>query len=144
MSKSASDLSVEPVRIYTDDACKGNPGPGGWGAAPQMDREARELFAGEPQTTNNRMELTAVILALGQAPRGNSRKRGRGCARASRRRRIVVLRPTSNATAPRPILRRALAASPRSPTARTADCAERRARWCGPGAASAAIPGTQS
>ena len=64
MSKSASGVSVEPVRIYTDGACRGNPGPGGWGAVLQMDGEERELFGGEPQTTNNRMELTAVIRAL--------------------------------------------------------------------------------
>src|SRR5207247_11482135 len=64
MSKSASGVSVEPVRIYTDGACRGNPGPGGWGAVLQMDGEERELFGGEPQTTNNRMELTADIRAL--------------------------------------------------------------------------------
>ena len=64
MSKSAIRVSVEPVRIYTDGACRGNPGPGGWGAVVQMDGEERELFGGEPQTTNNRMELTAVIRAL--------------------------------------------------------------------------------
>jgi len=64
MSKSASGVSVEPVRIYTDGACKGNPGPGGWGAVVRMEGEERELFGGEPQTTNNRMELTAVIRAL--------------------------------------------------------------------------------
>ena len=52
------------VRIYTDGACKGNPGPGGWGAILQMGGEEKELFGGEPQTTNNRMELTAVIRAL--------------------------------------------------------------------------------
>src|SRR5206468_1067109 len=64
MSKSASGVNVGPVRIYTDGACKGNPGPGGWGAVLQMDGEEKELFGGEPQTTNNRMELTAVIRAL--------------------------------------------------------------------------------
>jgi len=64
MSKSANGVSVGPVRIYTDGACKGNPGPGGWGAVLRMDGEERELFGGEPQTTNNRMELTAVIRAL--------------------------------------------------------------------------------
>ena len=64
MSKSASGVNVGPVRIYTDGACKGNPGPGGWGAVVQMDGEETELFGGEPQTTNNRMELTAVIRAL--------------------------------------------------------------------------------
>jgi len=62
MSKSAS--SAEVVRIYTDGACKGNPGPGGWGAVLQTDGEEKELFGGEPHTTNNRMELTAVIRAL--------------------------------------------------------------------------------
>jgi len=62
MSKSAS--SAEVVRIYTDGACKGNPGPGGWGAILQMDGKEKELFGGEPQTTNNRMELMAVIRAL--------------------------------------------------------------------------------
>jgi ribonuclease HI len=62
MSKSASGAEV--VRIYTDGACKGNPGPGGWGAILQMDGKEKELFGGETQTTNNRMELTAVIRAL--------------------------------------------------------------------------------
>jgi ribonuclease HI len=52
------------VVIYTDGACKGNPGPGGWGALLQYERTERELFGGEVHTTNNRMELTAVIRAL--------------------------------------------------------------------------------
>ena len=52
------------VRIYTDGACKGNPGPGGWGALLETGGRERELFGGEPHTTNNRMELTAVIQAL--------------------------------------------------------------------------------
>ena len=52
------------VAIYTDGACKGNPGPGGWGALLQFDGRERELCGGEAQTTNNRMELTAVIRAL--------------------------------------------------------------------------------
>jgi ribonuclease HI len=64
MSKNANGTSLEVVRIYTDGACKGNPGPGGWGAILQVGGEERELFGGEPQTTNNRMELTAVIRAL--------------------------------------------------------------------------------
>jgi ribonuclease HI len=55
-------LSV--VRIYADGACKGNPGPGGWGALLVIDTREKELFGGEPATTNNRMELTAVIRAL--------------------------------------------------------------------------------
>ena len=52
------------VEIYTDGACKGNPGPGGWGALLRYGEHERELFGGEAQTTNNRMELTAVIRAL--------------------------------------------------------------------------------
>lgn len=54
----------EVVDIYTDGACKGNPGVGGWGALLRSGGHAREIFGGEPQTTNNRMELTAVIRAL--------------------------------------------------------------------------------
>lgn len=52
------------VTIYADGACKGNPGPGGWGAWLSYDGKEKELFGGEPLTTNNRMELTAVIRAL--------------------------------------------------------------------------------
>ena len=52
------------VAIYTDGACKGNPGPGGWGAVLIFGTREKELFGGEPHTTNNRMELTAVIRAL--------------------------------------------------------------------------------
>ncbi len=63
-SESRADSPSNVVRIYADGACKGNPGPGGWGAILQMDGEEKELFGGEPQTTNNRMELTAVIRAL--------------------------------------------------------------------------------
>jgi ribonuclease HI len=55
---------TDVVRIYTDGACKGNPGPGGWGALLVSGPHERELFGGERQTTNNRMELTAVIRAL--------------------------------------------------------------------------------
>ena len=53
-----------PVEIYTDGACKGNPGPGGWGALLVCGEREKELCGGEPATTNNRMELTAVIRAL--------------------------------------------------------------------------------
>lgn len=52
------------VVIYTDGACKGNPGPGGWGAVLQSGGHEKELWGGEKLTTNNRMELTAVIEAL--------------------------------------------------------------------------------
>lgn len=52
------------VEIFTDGACKGNPGPGGWGALLRSGAHERELYGGDPATTNNRMELTAVIRAL--------------------------------------------------------------------------------
>jgi len=52
------------VEIFTDGACKGNPGIGGWGALIQYNGQTRELFGGEKLTTNNRMELLAVIRAL--------------------------------------------------------------------------------
>jgi len=52
------------IEIYTDGACKGNPGPGGWGALLRWNGHEKELFGGEAQTTNNRMELRAVIEAL--------------------------------------------------------------------------------
>jgi ribonuclease HI len=55
---------MEKVEIYTDGACKGNPGRGGWGALLIADGHKKELFGGEPNTTNNRMELKAVIEAL--------------------------------------------------------------------------------
>jgi ribonuclease HI len=55
----------ETVVVYTDGACKGNPGPGGWGALLRWSDHEKELFGGAAQTTNNRMELTAVIEALG-------------------------------------------------------------------------------
>jgi ribonuclease HI len=54
----------EVVEIYADGACKGNPGVGGWGAMLVDGAGRREIFGGEAQTTNNRMELTAVIRAL--------------------------------------------------------------------------------
>ncbi|MCS6764125.1 MAG: ribonuclease HI [Candidatus Protistobacter heckmanni] len=55
---------MQEVRIYTDGACKGNPGPGGWGALLVYGEHEKELFGGEPNTTNNRMELLAVIRSL--------------------------------------------------------------------------------
>jgi len=54
----------EPVQIFTDGACSGNPGPGGWGAVLRFDGKEKELKGGEPVTTNNRMELMAAISAL--------------------------------------------------------------------------------
>lgn len=55
---------VEKVEIFTDGACSGNPGPGGWGAILRTGAHEKEIWGGEPQTTNNRMELLAVIRAL--------------------------------------------------------------------------------
>jgi len=55
---------TQPIRIYTDGACRGNPGPGGWGALLVAGDRERELWGGEPLTTNNRMELTAAIRGL--------------------------------------------------------------------------------
>ncbi|MGH1430840.1 MAG: ribonuclease HI [Neptuniibacter sp.] len=52
------------VEIFTDGACKGNPGPGGWGALLRYGENVKELFGGEEDTTNNRMELMAAIVAL--------------------------------------------------------------------------------
>ncbi len=60
----ASTECSETVDIYTDGACKGNPGVGGWGVLMQSGARSRELYGGEPATTNNRMELMAVIRAL--------------------------------------------------------------------------------
>lgn len=64
MSVTRSEAAAAAIEIYTDGACKGNPGPGGWGALLTFDGKERELFGGEDATTNNRMELTAVIEAL--------------------------------------------------------------------------------
>lgn len=55
---------MNTIQIYTDGACKGNPGPGGWGVLMISGSTEKELFGGELITTNNRMELTAVIQAL--------------------------------------------------------------------------------
>jgi ribonuclease HI len=60
---------MNQVQIFTDGACRGNPGPGGWGALLRFGGEEKTLFGGEQDTTNNRMELTAVIEALGALKR---------------------------------------------------------------------------
>jgi ribonuclease HI len=57
-------MSIEHVKIYTDGACRGNPGPGGWGVLLRFDNNESELYGAESQTTNNRMELTAAIMGL--------------------------------------------------------------------------------
>jgi len=65
----ASQSGDGNVLVFADGACKGNPGPGGWGAILRIGTHEKEIFGGEPQTTNNRMELTAVIRALGALKR---------------------------------------------------------------------------
>ena len=55
---------TDRVEIFTDGACKGNPGPGGWGALLRINGQSKELKGSEPETTNNRMEMQAVISAL--------------------------------------------------------------------------------
>ena len=55
---------MREINLYTDGACSGNPGPGGWGAILEYNGHTREMAGGEAQTTNNRMELTAVIRGL--------------------------------------------------------------------------------
>jgi ribonuclease HI len=60
----ASHSVDSTVLVFADGACKGNPGPGGWGAILRSGTHEKEIFGGEPRTTNNRMELTAVIRAL--------------------------------------------------------------------------------
>jgi ribonuclease HI len=57
-------MSEQVVDIFSDGACRGNPGPGGWGALLRYNEKEKELWGGEAATTNNRMELTAVIRAL--------------------------------------------------------------------------------
>jgi ribonuclease HI len=57
-------MSDEAVEIFTDGACRGNPGPGGWGVILRSNGREKELWGGEAATTNNRMELMAVIRAL--------------------------------------------------------------------------------
>ena len=65
-------MSTDTITIYTDGACKGNPGPGGWGAWLSIGGHEKELWGGETLTTNNRMELTAVIEALSAIKRQSS------------------------------------------------------------------------
>ena len=63
----------DPVEIYTDGACSGNPGPGGWGAVMRLRGRARELSGFEARTTNNRMELLAAISAREAIRAGRAR-----------------------------------------------------------------------
>jgi len=66
MTESCNDT----VEIYTDGACRGNPGPGGWGALLRYKGKEKSLYGAEPLTTNNRMELMAAIMALEELTRG--------------------------------------------------------------------------
>lgn len=61
---SSNELTGQAVVLYTDGACRGNPGPGGWGVLMQYGPKRKELYGGEDQTTNNRMELMAAIAGL--------------------------------------------------------------------------------
>ena len=63
-------MNGETVDIYTDGACSGNPGPGGWGALMIWNGHEKEISGGEPATTNNRMELMAAIMGLEALKRG--------------------------------------------------------------------------
>ena len=74
MAMQKTAMTEEVVEIYSDGACRGNPGPGGWGALLRAKGAEKELWGGEAQTTNNRMELTAAIRAL-QALKRPSRVR---------------------------------------------------------------------
>lgn len=65
-------MSDKVIEIYTDGACSGNPGPGGWGVLLRWNGHEKELFGGETETTNNRMEMMAVIKAL-EALKGPSK-----------------------------------------------------------------------
>jgi ribonuclease HI len=71
MTTSHPTIARPAVTIYTDGACKGNPGPGGWGAWLKWGEHEKELWGGERVTTNNRMELTAVIEALSALKRAS-------------------------------------------------------------------------
>jgi ribonuclease HI len=57
-------MASQNVEIFTDGACRGNPGPGGWGAMLRFDGQVKDIYGSEPHTTNNRMELMAAISAL--------------------------------------------------------------------------------
>ncbi|EQD31294.1 ribonuclease HI, partial [mine drainage metagenome] len=63
-ASSSANQELQAVTIYTDGACRGNPGPGGWGALLISPKKQREIYGGDNPTTNNRMELQAVIEAL--------------------------------------------------------------------------------
>jgi ribonuclease HI len=61
---------ADAIQIFSDGACRGNPGPGGWGALLRYREHEKTLHGGEPNTTNNRMELTAILRAMQKLPDG--------------------------------------------------------------------------
>ncbi len=63
---------AEQIEIWTDGACSGNPGPGGWGVLIKRDGKTEELYGGDPATTNNRMEMMAAIMSLESLPDGST------------------------------------------------------------------------
>jgi len=67
-------MSTKIVELYTDGACRGNPGPGGWGASLRYNGHQKDLYGAEAETTNNRMELTAVINGLDALTRSHAVK----------------------------------------------------------------------
>ena len=100
---------MKNVTIYTDGACSGNPGPGGWGAILQYGAATRELSGSEPSTTNNRMELLGVITALEMLKEPLCRGRhheglgeGLACARLGQERQEAGEKPRAVGTAARP------------------------------------------
>jgi len=68
----STEDNTNAVEIFTDGACSGNPGPGGWGAILRWRGEEKEIYGGEPDTTNNRMEMMAAIQALEGLKRATS------------------------------------------------------------------------
>ena len=78
---------MKQVEIFTDGACSGNPGPGGWGAVLRYNGHEKEISGGEANTTNNRMELSAVINALAQRTvQGNALQRLAVCLQRTKTR----------------------------------------------------------
>ncbi|MCU0894458.1 MAG: ribonuclease HI [Rhodospirillales bacterium] len=75
MASTEADAGGDVVEIFTDGACLGNPGPGGWGAILRWREQSREMSGGSPATTNNRMELMGAIAALEALRRGGVRVR---------------------------------------------------------------------
>ena len=64
MPNQLAEYPMKKIKVFTDGACRGNPGPGGWGVLLRYDGHEKKLYGGEKDTTNNRMELTAAIKAL--------------------------------------------------------------------------------